>query len=89
MQKTYTTDTNCPQCTTDIYPELLNHVFQEGGGDFEIECPGCHNILNVTVEAIPSFSLEFDLKKSQKLYKDRLDFQKSIRSDEGPAPRIG
>ena len=36
---------------------LLDHVYSEGGNDFEHTCPECGTVFDVEVEAIPSFTL--------------------------------
>jgi len=50
-------DNLCPNCRTNIRQELLNHVYSEGGRDFETECPCCETMLEIGVEAVPSFTI--------------------------------
>jgi len=54
--KTYSTDTECPSCGADLYHSLLVRVFSEAMTDFQVECV-CGTLLEITVEAVPSFSI--------------------------------
>jgi len=56
--KTYSTDTLCPNCGFDVYHSLAEHVYSEGGGDFEAQCPQCESILEVTFEPVPAFGVK-------------------------------
>lgn len=53
----YSTDEKCPNCGVNILQELSNHVYSEGGKDFEYECPSCGHGLEITVEPVPAFSI--------------------------------
>jgi len=46
---TYITDELCPNCGSNILESLVNHVYAEGGRDFETECPNCKTMLEIEV----------------------------------------
>jgi hypothetical protein len=62
----YATDEKCPGCGLTILNQLCNHVFSEGGRDFDYECPGCGCLLSVTVEPVPSFSISLAAQAAQR-----------------------
>jgi hypothetical protein len=55
--RTYTTDEICPNCNSNIWEALVNHVFSEGGRDFETECPNCNTMLEIEVQPVPAFTI--------------------------------
>jgi|GEM_PF-5494339 len=52
---TYMTDDSCPNCGSNIRNALLDHVYSEGRRDFKTKCPNCSTMLEISVEAVPSF----------------------------------
>jgi hypothetical protein len=55
--RNYVTDEKCPNCDLVILNQLCNHVYSEGGKDFEYECPGCGGMLSIEVEPVPAFAI--------------------------------
>lgn len=55
--RTYATDETCPVCGVNILEELRQHVYEEGGRDFEYECPSCEHMMYIEVEPVPAFSI--------------------------------
>lgn len=55
--RTYVTDELCPFCGCNILEGLCKHVYEEGGRDFEYECPSCEHIVEIEVEPVPAFSI--------------------------------
>ena len=55
--RTFSTDEKCPNCKVNIYDSLHSHVFENGGRDFEFECPSCGRVLEITVEPVPAFKI--------------------------------
>ena len=53
----YSTDEKCPNCGVNILENLTNHVYSEGGRDFEYECPSCGHGLDIIVQPVPAFSI--------------------------------
>lgn len=56
--RTYKSDEVCPNCGCNIYDNLANHVYSEGGRDFEIKCPNCETMLEIEVEPVPAFAIK-------------------------------
>ena len=54
---TYITDELCPNCGSNILESLVNHVYAEGGRDFETECPNCKTMLEIEVQPVPAFTI--------------------------------
>jgi phage FluMu protein Com len=55
--RTYVTDDKCPHCDRNILEEITAHVYQEGGKDFQFQCPRCENMLDIEINPVPSFSI--------------------------------
>jgi predicted RNA-binding Zn-ribbon protein involved in translation (DUF1610 family) len=53
----YRTDEKCPNCGVNILRELTNHVYSEGGKDFEYECPSCGCGLEIMIVPVPAFTI--------------------------------
>ena len=56
-RKTYITDFECSACGFDLSERLNDHVFTNGGNDFEHTCPVCGTVFEVEVHPIPTFTL--------------------------------